>query len=394
MNLYLPPSTLKERVLSGYPNLGPDKLFTYLNHEEEDFKIEIIAGAPELHRRNRQQIHIFANKRRIDEYGFVQAVEYGYDTFLPGGQFPLCFVFIQVNPKLVDFNIHPAKREARFRIKQPIHHRIVTMIKEELNRSYTSLDRPALSRIYETLPSQQIPLESPSGFNPETQYQFKKGSPIAHERGSIYRATSPMTLPEEKTAPFKGKNQHDLKPSENNFTYLGQFMNLFLLVEKGGKLFIIDQHAAHERVLFEKFKNNNDNPQELLIPMRLELSEDEDDWLLKTWDSWKSLGFYFTRQRPGDWTLDRVPSLGEKLGEDLLEIIRGRGGSGEELEKKLYAMASCKAAIKDGEVLDRSTAESLISQAFELPFPRCPHGRPIWFEISREELFQLVGRIV
>jgi DNA mismatch repair protein MutL len=73
-------------------------------------------------------------------------------------------------------------------------------------------------------------------------------------------------------------------------------------------------------------------------------------------------------------------------------------GTGEDREKnwkkKLYAMASCKAAVKDGERLDRSTAEKLIGQAFLLPFPRCPHGRPLWFEISKDELFQLVGRIV
>jgi DNA mismatch repair protein MutL len=84
MSLYLPPSDLKKRVLSAYTALGPDKLFTHLHDEEEGFSLDIIAGGPEIHRRNRQQIHIFANNRRIDEYAFVQAAEYGYD----GGTIP------------------------------------------------------------------------------------------------------------------------------------------------------------------------------------------------------------------------------------------------------------------------------------------------------------------
>jgi DNA mismatch repair protein MutL len=392
LNLYLPPTTLKERVLAGFPKMGPEKMFTHLSFEENDFKVDIVGGSPELHTRNRQQIHIFANNRRIDEYAFVQAVEYGYDTFLPGGQFPLCFVFIQVDPALVDFNIHPAKREARFRTKQAIHHRIVTMIKEELNSSHTSLDRPALDRVFGITQSRQMNLDSSSDFDLEKP-SYQRSSSF-REHSPVYNEKSSFTLPEERTAPFRGNLSPGGDIDERDFTYLGQFMSLFLLVEKENKLFIIDQHAAHERILYEKFKKTGKNPQELLIPLRLELTGDEDEWLTHTMSSWKELGFEFKQHRRGDWTLDRVPAFGEMLGGDLMEIIRDRGGSGEELEKKLYAMASCKAAVKDGERLDRSTAEKLIGQAFLLPFPRCPHGRPLWFEISKDELFQLVGRIV
>lgn len=396
MNLFLPQGSLKERVLAGFPQLGPASFFTHLADESEGFSLDIIAGSPELHRRNRQGIHIFANNRSLDEYGFVQAVEYGYDTFLPGGQFPLCFVFIRVDPRLVDFNIHPAKREARFRTRQEIHHRIVTLIKKELYDHHASLDRPALTPLGDRdspekedhrriMSDGQIYMSALSESSP-------RNSRLSDNR-AVYKEKGSFSLPRESTVPFANT---DLPASESHlpFTYLGQFMNLFLLVEREGKLFIIDQHAAHERVLYERFRREGRNPQELLIPLRLELSRDEDSWLTRCLESWEALGFSLTRHNRGDWTVDRMPAFAQSLGEDLIDVIRERGGSGEELEKKLYATASCKGAIKDGEVLDRHTAEKLIEQALDLPFPRCPHGRPLWFEISRDELFQLVGRKV
>ncbi|MDC7220433.1 MAG: DNA mismatch repair endonuclease MutL [Spirochaetales bacterium] len=402
LSLYLPPSDLKKRVLSGYPTLGDEKLFTHLSYEDEGFSVDIVAGGPELHRRNRQQIHIFANNRRIDEYAFVQAVEYGYDTFLPGGQFPICFVFIHADPKLVDFNIHPAKREAKFRIKQEIHHRIVVMIKESLNRHHTSLDRPALEDIGKVTARREETVQAEfAPFQARERAEYGLSAPggsqgyIARERTAVAKSAQSFTLPRENSAPFAA-NRTTPEPEQpaRDFRYLGQFMNLFLLIERGNKLYIMDQHAAHERVLFEDFKNNQSHPQELLIPIKLELTDDEEEWLKKSQSDWKKLGFDLQKHGRGDWTINRVPAFAGKLDEEILGIIRGKGGTGDRLEKDLYAQASCKAAIKDGEVLDRETAIRLIEKAFLLPFPRCPHGRPLWFEISREELFQLVGRTV
>ncbi|MDC7222822.1 MAG: DNA mismatch repair endonuclease MutL, partial [Spirochaetales bacterium] len=409
LSLYLPPSDLKKRVLSGYPSLGSEKLFTHLHDEDEGFTVDIVAGGPALHRRNRQQIHIFANNRRIDEFAFVQAVEYGYDTFLPGGQFPLCFVFIHVDPSLVDFNIHPAKREAKFRVKQEIHHRIVVMVKDHLNRNHTSLDKPALGdivRLTERRENNNSAAQqefAPFTARESSDYSLnssRSGSSagsgfVARERPAVAKAAHPFTLPKENSAPFSGNRERpEQEESGPDFRYLGQFMNLFLLVEKEGKLYIMDQHAAHERVLYEEFRLNQSHPQELLIPIKLELTDDEDEWLTKNQEDWHKLGFDLKRHSQGDWTINRVPAFASKMDEEILDIIRGKGGTGDRLEKDLYAQASCKAAIKDGEVLDRETAIRLIGKAFLLPFPRCPHGRPLWFEISREELFQLVGRTV
>ncbi len=393
LSLYLPPSDLKKRVLSGYPGLGPDKLFTHLHEEDEGFSVDIIAGAPELHKKNRQQIHIFANNRRIDEFGFVQAAEYGYDTFLPGGQFPVCFVFIHAEPRLVDFNIHPAKREARFRMKQEIHHRIVMMIKEHLNRNHTSLNRPALGDI-ERVTGQQA-FSYPAKQREFEAFSERERSRFSLESAPVAAYAPVRELPRERSAPFtEERGKAAPSPREESFRYLGQFMNLFLLIERGEKLYIMDQHAAHERILYEEFRANQAHPQELLIPMHLELTEPEEEWLSANLSSWRQLGFDLTRHARGEWTVNRVPAFAQRLDGEILEIIRGRAGSGDTLEKKLYAAASCKAAIKDGEVLDRETAVRLIDRAFALPFPRCPHGRPLWFEISRTELFQLVGRIV
>ncbi|MDC7240500.1 MAG: DNA mismatch repair endonuclease MutL, partial [Spirochaetales bacterium] len=128
----LPPSSLKDRVVAAYSSACPAGMMEERKTLIDGAEITIVAGRPEWNRSDRRYMHVYANNRRIDEYAFVQAMQYGYDEILPGGVFPVCFTFLQVDPALVDFNIHPAKREARFRNKGALHHELVALIKDFL----------------------------------------------------------------------------------------------------------------------------------------------------------------------------------------------------------------------------------------------------------------------
>jgi DNA mismatch repair protein MutL len=174
--------------------------------------------------------------------------------------------------------------------------------------------------------------------------------------------------------------------------YLGRLFGLFILVEKDSKLFIIDQHAAHERILYERFIRGPVQRQELLvaIPFVTE-SEDYDRFLEEKIEELAKLGIVM-RKEGSDWFIDALPQ-GWKLSdrETVAEILALRE-AGENMAGRWVATLSCHAAVKDGDYLDEKTALALAEEAFALSVQRCPHGRPIWFELSREDLFKAVKR--
>jgi len=401
MRLFLPSASYPERVAACYDRDYQAKNLTLLQMEGEDFSLKVVAASPEQRRKDRKHIQIYANRRRIDEYAFVQAVEYGFDQYLPGGAFPSAFVFIEVAPHLVDFNIHPAKREAKFHIKQKIHHVLVELIRHWLQNERFHYSSPLLDQKKQAAAKSVYP-----GFFGEQEnkgsYSAPVSSPILQNEAHRRYQTTPYEDERQLNRPtFDPAGLRQSAPSlrqentgDRNFRYHGQIFQLFLLVEQEGKLLVLDQHAAHERILFDRYRHKNSSRQELLIPQEIELSESEDRFMRESLPLWESCGFHLSSKETGLWYINAVPDFAHKLNLNLLEIISGCGGSTERLEKELYANAACKSAIKDGEVLDRASAEELIEQALALPEPRCPHGRPIWFELSRDELFQLLGRDV
>ena len=182
--------------------------------------------------------------------------------------------------------------------------------------------------------------------------------------------------------------------SENNKArYLGRLFGLFILIEKGDRFFIIDQHAAHERILYDRFVSGPVPRQELLvaIPFNTESSGD-DSFLEEKKEELAKLGIVINRN--GDeWIIEALPA-GWKLPdrETVAEILNLRN-AGENMAERWAATLSCHAAVKDGGFLDEGTALALAEEAFALPVHRCPHGRPIWFELSREDLLKAVKRV-
>jgi len=404
MKLFLPASTRKERILAAWKGTFNPTLLHELKGEEEGFRITLIAGRPELNRKDRRYIQIFANNRRIDEYAFVQAVQYGFDDALPGGVFPVCFVFIEVEPHLVDFNIHPAKREARFRNQPAIHHKIVQLIKDflaEYTFRFRSENREVQQHSLPTIDTAQ-PSFAPTAAKQTSVREWgnytKPLATIADNRENRHYRVSEAPVQSvsetmERMIPIREKADDREVPFEG-LRYIGQIMDVFLLAEYDNRLFIVDQHAAHERILFEAFKDKASTIQELLIPVEFETDEAEESNLEKNRDVYKKLGISLNRVEEGLWQMTSIPKSAVNMEGDLVEFLKTQKGSIGELEKQLYATMSCRAAVKDGDLVDSVSALELIRGAFQLESARCPHGRPIWFELSKDELFQLVGRMI
>ncbi len=372
MKLFFPAAPLKERVLNAYPGILNKDLTREMESSSEDFSIRIIAADPSVNRKDRRYIHLFVNNRRINDFSLLQAVEYGFSEFLPGGTYPVAFVFIEIKPSLVDVNIHPAKKEVKIHGSSQLHHAIVVLIKNFLE-GYTY----NYSSSRESSPAQRdfAPF---SDFNGKRKYPAAKESSFTERKTDYLKAVEPVEIPVlEEIPPFR---------------YLGQVFNLFLIVEAGETIYFIDQHASHEKILFNELLESSTSVQEMLVPLIFSVEKEVSVELRKFHDDLQTMGIVLEDLDNGRWALKGIPASCVGRENSIVDFLKTPKGTVKDLKTALYADMACKSAIKDGEVLDPVTAVELIKQTMKLHNARCPHGRPVWFQISRPELFSLVGR--
>ena len=381
---------------------------------EPDWSFTVITGEPAVSRSSKKDIFIYANGRRIQEYSLVQAVEYGGQGFFPNGTYPVACVFVQVNPKLIDFNIHPAKREARFSDISDIHHGISSSLRAFYhNYTYQNFvnDKPADEPVFESPSTPSTPSTSSGTTGTSGTAAVQKDNYQRHIQYSSSSASSGSTYVHDlrsKFMPSAAKKVSDLAeealqsfskeftaPQEEKpkIRYIGPALGTFLLAEKNNSLYIIDQHAVHERILFDKIMASQGGRQSLLIPYKIRTeSKAQDNQLEKLKERLAQIGFDAEKKEDGYWEITSIPERWTGTEYDLRSLIFVKNVEPEQIIRSVAAMTACKAAVKDGYVLDDETAARLVEQAFTLEDPHCPHGRPIYTVISREKLFELVKR--
>ena len=431
---FLLPSTqsLRERCLAAFSFKEPETLFFEIEGNGEHFSFRIVLGSPDVVRSDKRAIMVFVNGRRITEFGLTQAIDYGGEGYFPNGGHPVAFLFLTVAPSRVDFNIHPAKKEARFQDYSAIHHAVssavgsfyrqhtvASLLKEKYDPGLT---RPLDFQRGESDGNlkQQSGIQSEYG-NRQDGYgsAFRQiaataavpysagghiipppaamGTSFADEAwesisyaaatGSVAQGTAPVA---SETAPYM-QNPPDIPPAD--FKLLGQVAGTFIAVEKNDALYLIDQHAAHERIIFEQLQHNIGGVQELLIPYRIITSSEEDDaFIRKHRELLCKAGFALTDEGAGVWQVTAVPARWTGTERDLIGDITGVRKNAGDILYQILASAACRAACKDHAILDPVTQQRIAAQAFELPEPLCPHGRPIWIVLTREELFKRVKR--
>jgi DNA mismatch repair protein MutL len=348
---------------------------------------------------------VFVNGRRINEYSLVQAIEYGSEGHFPNGGHPFAFLFVSIDPSLVDFNIHPAKREVRFRDAGELH-KAVSSTTREFYRRY-EVARIASSASGDLTLTQ---LFGGASSLPENAPHADEALPRYHATSALYdqagfaqtafaRATfARATFARAALAPSATDNPSERgepSPAEPSgpFRILGQTLGTFIAVERGGSLYLIDQHAAHERILYDELYERKGHRQELMVPYRVETDTEEENAALRERASELSAaGFSLEEEGTGTWLVTAVPERWKGTEDDLREgLVSARSGP-EALLSRLFALAACRAAVKDGDVIDADAARIIVSKAFELREPVCPHGRPVWIRLSREDLYRAIKR--
>lgn len=427
--------------------MSMDKAFMPAQVLEMDYScnnasLYAVASDPSCYKRDRTQVKVFVNGRVIDSFALVQAVTNAYSAALPGGAFPFFYLFIEDNPSLVDFNIHPAKRECKIRNQSQIYGCVTAMIRNALlhgvfSNGTASLDEqpepPTLldSSNLDSTDSSSTQAESTTkAISASENSPFKYGAtPRPSEAPLHVSEPKPTTAAKPEAKPFnpswfenakaimdasrQAQRQQSLDSKTSgyernsscavsgqkqatpsaDYRYIGQLFDTFLLVEVGDRLLFIDQHAAHERILYDEIVAQKD-VQRLIVPYQFETDRSADDFLLENSIIYADFGVELTRVEPMLWEMSTIPAVCRKNEADIAAYIQNTTGDVDSARKGLFAIMACHAAIKAGDPLDSVTAKALVDKAFKLDAMVCPHGRSFTFEMSKEELYRKVGRIV
>ncbi|MDR1469458.1 MAG: DNA mismatch repair endonuclease MutL [Spirochaetaceae bacterium] len=397
LKVFLPSGvSLKDRFAAAFKL---DQFLPLLHHiagRGAGFSFAVIVGGPGLSRPDKKLQMVFANGRRIQDWSLQQALEAGLQGGFPNNEHPVGAIFLDVDPERVDFNIHPAKREAKFRQAGEIHHAVTTTLRAFLSellrgRSFTLPECSAPSLPFSRTPRQTpgrtfYPAQGNEGREPDGKDgAADQASALAEQ--ALYEDAEPVDSGESVIAA-------ESAPPYGVLTFVGRLWGVFILVAKGNRLYLIDQHAAHERILYQHYLSEPISGEKLLIPLTFNAeSAEEDAFLREHREALARRGLTIEQDAPHVWRLTTLPAGWRATDGQTIEAVLALPRTGTNFVENWAASCACHTAIRDGAFLDERTALALAQEAMDMPDHHCPHGRPIWVEIMRESLLKGVKRL-
>jgi len=367
--------------------------------ESEGFTAQGFLGAPDFTRVNRTGQKIFINGRPVFSPVINNALSRAYDEFLPARRFPVAVLFLQIAPECVDVNVHPAKREVRIRNERAFVDRLTGAMRASLRArgffmqpdAEPRLETPAVLRAAEPRASFSAGRTDEGSWRAPFESRCVDTA-LFDDRRDIARGHAPA--PQEMLAADNGPGL-----PFGMTRILGQLHACFLVAEAGDGLFLVDQHAAHERVVYEELlagRPRGTAPvQQLLFPAILHLGEQGAAVLQEHSGHLEAMGFGLNDLGAGSFSIDAVPAClidcdaAGLLTDCVHELCeRGRQQSFDTHEQELAAALACKTrTVKAGRTLDAAEQEHLVRRLAACANPHtCPHGRPTFIRISRAEI--------
>jgi len=392
---------------------------------------------PDLTRAKSDEIHIIINGRPVAPSPFVQAIRRGYHTRLMVGRNPICVLNLQLPPDEVDVNVHPTKREVRLKNSWRVLERLERAIKHTLLSIPTGSMKPDSTPIESVVNSVSSPVNSDNTFPSWTKSAQSRITYLGPLDNKKVKAENPVsespltqaTLPHlgvSKISPALSSAERDLhrwctgegsvSPTEEpecspldlqvtdvpKMTPLSQFADSYILAQGNDELFIIDQHALHERIRYERLRNDMTSweCQTLMTPLQLSISPAKSESLRNSLDKFDAIGFKF--EIGPTISISAIPLilLGsdrvESFVEDVIDEIESgsqRLHSVESLSDEVAFMKSCRGAVKANQALSLPEMKRLISDMRTIENPwACVHGRPTVLRISLDKLDGHFGR--
>ena len=366
-----------------------------------DVQVSGFVSAPSLHRANRSYIELFVNRRYIQDRNLTFAVVQAYHTLLMTGRYPVAALFIDMPPELVDVNVHPTKTEVRFREPSLVFRAVQRAVHRTLQ---------GLAPVTRELETPEAPGDYRSQWAVRRQALVRagKGAPSPGQLAMDLRQSdlaggeeTPLVRREEAAPPPStpspaGDRLPPLRP-------VGQIAATYLIAEGPDGMYLIDQHAAHERILYEKIMKADRQPvskQQLLQPIPIELGTELAGLIAEHLERLNQSGFEIEPFGEGSFLLRAVPAfMGNQDPQALLEeVAQGLAQRtdlvGKAREEALVTMICKRLAIKAGQILSVAEQRELIRQLEACENPRtCPHGRPTMLHLSAAALEKQFGRL-
>ena len=431
-----------------------------LKIEHEVVRVTGFIGKPVIARGNRNFENYFINGRYIKSALISKAIEDGYKSYMMQHKYPFTMLHFEVEPEYIDVNVHPSKMELRFKDGETMYRVIQQTITEALNgkelipqvtlgnerkEEKAAVSEPVVKKEEPLVPVKKAETRAPEPFEvkrrevlgiaePRAPYPEKPKTPVpsyvqSPNRPTVRPVTSyqssenilkdkmiqkPKEEPRQETKPVPKQEAKQMEMFDNRLLseksrfrhrLIGQVFDTYWLVEFNDNLYIIDQHAAHEKVLFEKnfasLKSREYTSQFISPPIILTLSMQEEELLKRHMKIFTDIGFEIEHFGGNEYAVRAVPdnlfSLAKK--ELLLEMLDGlteenMGTASETIYNRIATM-SCKAAVKGNHRLTDREANELIDQLLSLDNPyTCPHGRPTIISMSKYEIEKKFKRIV
>lgn len=368
---------------------------------------------PDQARNDRTRICLFINGRSVASSTLIHAVTAGYGEFLPAGRYPLASIFITLDPSRLDVNVHPTKAEVRLSEERAIHDNVYRIVKKAL-RDWRVIPSEAQAPTVHRRPFTPAAPGQPGSQRPSVSFP-RSESPVAHTgpvnrrnefvppdiASKVYESAACDNTRPVKEEPVQAEISIDALDI-NEVTYLGKAGGIYLLFLIRGELYIVDQHAAHERVLYEQaleqVEKGSATTQRLLFPETVELSGEEFLTFENSQEVLTKLGFDVGAFGQNAAIINGMPPVFRdknpaKILRGLLDDMAQLDKAGGDLIKSTAQSLACRAAVMAGDRLSAEEVKSLVVRMFAANNPYCcPHGRPTFINISREELDGRFGR--
>ena len=385
---------------------------------ENQFEIDGVVGKlvlvkPEIYRSNKLEITLIVNGRFVKSYNVTNAIIEGYSTYLPIGKYPISVLYLNIDPMLCDVNVHPSKTEIKISNEESIVEKLTEVVKSTLES-------------IKLIPTREIPVNSNFKNNgyiknnifelPKLSFEEDKNTVYLEQKNDIFQEDK-----KEKVQKFEEiveninvdtqieeKIKEDTIENHNSklpyFEYIGQAFGTYLIFQNNEGLYLIDQHAAAERINYEKYYEilgrKNQPTTELLIPIMITLTKSEILFVESNISTFESIGFSLEPISDNDYVIRRIP-LWAKLDdvEDVVLktinlILESRKIEVIAFRDTIAKQISCKASIKANKTISKIEIDALISNLNKCKNPyTCPHGRPTMIKFSTMELEKMFERI-
>lgn len=402
--------------------------------KNEHFEVEMYSSHPHDTRSRKSHITIGLNERLIRNYDIENKIVDSYGTFLHTGQYPIAFINIKVNYSLIDVNIHPTKQQVKISLIDSLLDLIETNIKSELaaltymaepvdikSNSYQNYIETQTVEVSDQLDdlfadrkqaNDHKPVDlAPS--KPTYNYQSNQDTPLVATDSNKLEVVDDI-FKVNKDNVNHSQSLFSLEADDNRvaesqklplFNYVGTLHNTYIICENGEGLYLIDQHAAQERInyeiIFDNFKNRNFTYQQALIPIIITLTETENAMFAPRMAETENFGFRveefgvnsYKVTEVDSWILSR-PSAEADIIEMINTIIDKKSTSFEHYYDEVAISMACKKSIKAHQRINQSEAEDLLATLNKTRQPyTCPHGRPVIVKISTKEIEKMFKRV-